>query len=133
MLIFISVFLTVSNIPFFLSAFQFCHICQNSFILNKLLHAIYTEHFKKCMASCMTIAHGNKEKNLLLKTYEAVNQTRVAHRCDKKYCASILYIKCSTKQSQIKNPTELRVQRNTRLKVRRQQATKDGIYSYPSY
>lgn len=38
-----------------------------------------------------------REKNLLLKTYEVVKQTILAHRCDKKYCATILYIKCSTK------------------------------------
>lgn len=38
-------------------------MCQNSFILNKLLNAIYTEHFKKCMVSRMTPARGNQEEN----------------------------------------------------------------------
>lgn len=107
-LIFISVFLTARRSHFFSFAFQFCSICQNSFILNKLLHAIYTEHFKKCMVSCMTIAHGNQEKTLLLKTCEVVKQTGLAHERDKKYCASILDVKHSTKQSHFQNPTELR-------------------------
>lgn len=45
-------------------------------MLNNLLHAIYTEHFKKCMVSRMTIARGNQGKNLPLRTYEALKKKK---------------------------------------------------------
>lgn len=75
-----------------------------------------------------------KEKKLLLKTYEAVKQTRLVNECAKEYCANILDVRCSTKQRLFQKPNKFSVQRNTRLEVRREQTTKDRwIYSHPPH